>query len=307
MTDRCPICASERTVERYPAQVETLAGPAFSYEFGPEHRKTLRVVRCLACTHQFCSPIPVEPVEHYARGGVDPAYLAQSESRVLAAQAVLKALPGLRPRARLLDVGCATGDLLVAARERDLDASGVELSAWSAAIARERGFAVHEQPLASLEGDARFDVITMIGVIEHFTDPLAELRHVHRLLAPGGVFVGWTGDVASITARVLGRRWWYWQGQHVQYFTRRSLIEALRRTSFDVPRIATYPFAATHATLAHSLSRYRGHRVLTAMLRPAFSIKRIWYLRIPGELLFVAQRLAPTTIACTNPSRMPNE
>ena len=255
MSDRCPVCGSERVRERFPAQTDTLDAAAFTYAFGPKHRKTLRVVRCAECTHQFCSPLPADLHLQYAHGEADAAYLAQSESRMLSARAVLDAIPSLRRGTRLLDVGCATGDFLAAARERGIDAEGLELSKWSASIARERGLTVHETTLASLEGESRFDAITMFGVIEHFTDPAAELRHAHRLLAPGGVFAGWTGDVASITSRLLGRRWWYWQGQHLQYFTRRSLEEILLRTGFAAPSITTYPFAATRASIEHSLSR----------------------------------------------------
>ena len=297
MSDLCPVCGSTNAVERFPAQIETLNDAAFSYAFGAEHRKTLRVVRCRDCTHQFCSPIPSDVSSHYVSDEIDRDYLAHSESRILSARAMFDALPRFASGAKLLDVGCATGDFLVVARERGLDATGVELSPWSAAIARERGFVVHEQPLAEVHGESLFDVIAMVGVIEHFTDPAEQLRHVHRLLTPNGIFAGWTGDVASITSRLLGRRWWYWQGQHLQYFTRRSLAELLRRTSFATPAITSYPFVATRTSIAHSLTRYRGHGVMSMLLRPLFALKPIWTLRIPGEMLFIAQRLEPTTTA----------
>jgi 2-polyprenyl-3-methyl-5-hydroxy-6-metoxy-1,4-benzoquinol methylase len=85
---------------------------------------------------------------------------------------------------------------------------------------------VHTEYLDSLEKKKpeHYDVVSLLGVIEHFADPLKELKHIRGLMKPDGVVVIWTGDVNSITSRVLGRKWWYWQGQHIQYFTHESLV-----------------------------------------------------------------------------------
>ena len=56
---------------------QTLYDAACSYAFGAEHRKTLRVVRCRDCTHQFCSPIPSDVSSHYVSDEIDRDYLAR--------------------------------------------------------------------------------------------------------------------------------------------------------------------------------------------------------------------------------------
>ncbi|MEO8227984.1 MAG: methyltransferase domain-containing protein, partial [Gemmatimonadota bacterium] len=94
--------------------------------------------------------------------------------------------------ARVLDVGCGIGDF--SARVRDsLGASvvGVELDGQRAAQARDRGLIIHEQDLAEIPTATfgPFDVILYMDVLEHLSDPAAQLRAARRFLAPGGCII----------------------------------------------------------------------------------------------------------------------
>ena len=173
-----------------------------------------------------------------------------------------------------------------------MSAEGLEVSQWSAKIARNRGFQVYGEFLdtfvASHKG--QYDIVTLWGVIEHFARPLDELQRIRQLLKPNGILALWTGDVSSITSRALGRKWWYWQGQHIQYFTEDSLSRLARTTGFEPLRIDRYPFAATRETLSNSLRRYPVLRpLLMAALTPLFWLRPVVYLRLPGEMFFVAR------------------
>jgi SAM-dependent methyltransferase len=290
---QCPICNAFETVEYRPAEIERLDQVSFSYSFSPEHSKTFRVMRCKRCSHLFCSPLPERVTESYQEV-VDEEYLRHADSRRLAAAAVVQTIAKHTVGRRLLDVGCATGDFLEAGRAAGFDVAGIELSSWSCAIARERGFTVHKQALSAFAEDSneRFDVISLIGVIEHFPDPRAEMTNIAKLLSPGGLVVVWTGDSSSWLARALGRHWWYWQGQHIQYFTERSLTSLVRLAGLEHLATHRYPFAATHATVSNSLRRYPMHRGMSAVAGVLFKMKPVIYLRLPGEMLLLARRPA---------------
>lgn len=288
----CPICGGSDLDEYRAAEIGSLEEVSFSYSFSPANNRTFRVVRCKGCTHLFCSPVPERVTESY-HDVVDEEYLRHAESRQLAAASVLDIVKPHMPGGRLLDVGCATGDFLEAARAAGFAAEGVELSTWSCGIARERGFTVHQEPLATFaaRGAEPYDVVSLIGVIEHFADPRAEMANIARILRPGGLVVIWTGDASSWLARALGRRWWYWQGQHIQYFTHQSLMRVAQSSGFEHVVTGRYPFAATAATITNSLQRYPFSRGLSAAAGLAFKLKRIIYLRLPGEMLFLARRV----------------
>ena len=109
---------------------------------------------------------------------------------------------------RLLDLGCHIGVMVELAQARGWDAWGVEPSTWASEQARARGLHVVTGTLSDAKvPENYFDVVTLWDVVEHLTDPAAELRMVHRVLKPGGVFAIHTIDIESMFARLMGRRW----------------------------------------------------------------------------------------------------
>jgi SAM-dependent methyltransferase len=212
----------------------------------------------------------------------------------MSALSLLAQLRRHHPPGRLLDVGCATGDFLAAARDDGQQGEGIELSDWSSRIARARGLRVHQEYLEAFAAThpGEFDFVTLWGVIEHFANPRAEIRHIADLLKPGGILALWTGDVDSVTSRLLKRKWWYWQGQHIQYFSRRSLTKLVEDAGLEPVTAKLYPFGASLETISNSLRRYPAHDLIMSFLKPVFRIKPTWSLKIPGEMFFIARKPA---------------
>jgi SAM-dependent methyltransferase len=198
---------------------------------------------------------------------------------------------------RVVDIGCATGDFLLEAKARGFEPQGIEPSTWSSTIAKERGLPVFP---GFLEDAARqpqfrnqFEYAVLLGVIEHFEDPSLQVSYISSLLADGGHLVLWTGDRKSITSKVLGRYWWYWQGQHIQYFTERSLALLLDRHGFRSISFSLYPYGATTETLMNSLTRYRALTPVRPLIRGMLGLlPKIWSLKLPGEMLCIAEKSA---------------
>jgi SAM-dependent methyltransferase len=101
----------------------------------------------------------------------------------------LKALAGVVPGGRLLDIGCAGGHFLSVARAFGYEVAGIEYNVSMARVARERGFDVLQGDVMQVEIPGRFDVIHMEDVLEHLPDPHSLLGKVVSALAPGGVVV----------------------------------------------------------------------------------------------------------------------
>jgi len=154
---------------------------------------------------------------------------------------------GLQTRAA---IGVALGDFLLEAKASGWDVEGVEISAFAAQQARARGLRVTTGRLEELDlPAASFDVITLYDSVEHFTDPVATLAAVRRLLAPGGIVHLVTPNVGGLQARLLGRLWYHYKpGEHLFYFAPRTLRATLEDAGFaDIVRCAYGE--STHAEL----------------------------------------------------------
>lgn len=101
----------------------------------------------------------------------------------------LKLLFRLAPQARtLLDVGAATGDMVKLALDNGLLADGIEFSEFAIRQAHFRfGIDLMDLPLSQLQKTDGYDLIHLNHVFEHFNHPLDELKHLSRLLNPGGL------------------------------------------------------------------------------------------------------------------------
>ena len=146
----------------------------------------------------------------------------------------------LAPPRRVLDVGCATGELLLAVREAgNAHIVGVEPGADAAATARQQGLDVRVGTLEDAAfTDRSVDTIIASHTLEHVPEPVETLREMHRVLRPGGALILWLPNVESVEARVLGRRWiGYDPPRHLTTFGVSTLNHALTEAGFRMVEV----------------------------------------------------------------------
>jgi SAM-dependent methyltransferase len=213
-------------------------------------------VRCLRCGLVRQDPRP-EPEAIAAR--YDGEYLAyeierQSAYRDLELLALAdlnidlcaaplfaaRAARGVRPR--VLDVGCATGALLDALRERGWEPTGVEISPQMSTYGVERyGLPIRAGSLESAAfASASFDLVHASHLIEHLNDPASFLDEAARVLSPDGFLVLTTPNIDGFQARLLGRAWRSAICDHLYLFSIRTLTGLLDRHGFEPLRTVTW-------------------------------------------------------------------
>jgi SAM-dependent methyltransferase len=244
----------------------TLVKPADLSSMRPEdfaisdasYGRTAAIFRCGRCGFLEC-PEMGDVVPFYA-ALEDTAYLDSRPARLAQARRLLHSVERLtsgelRGR-RLLDVGAGSGPLVEVAAEAGLHAEGVEPSRSLHAAARSRGLTVHHGVLPHPDIHGPFDLVTLIDVVEHTTDPLSLLQAVAAMTARDGMAVIVTPDVSSLAARLLGWRWWHFRVAHVGYFSVDTLTRLCARAGLRITAWTRPSWVLPVAYLADRVERY---------------------------------------------------
>ncbi|MEZ0395247.1 MAG: class I SAM-dependent methyltransferase [Anaerolineales bacterium] len=194
---------------------------------------------CSRCGLIFQSPrmTAAEAEAHYAaeyrrtiQGREGPTAKDLDFQRQRAARLVDFLRRKVRRLERCLDIGCSSGLLLQRLRETyAAQATGVEPGEAYRAYARECGLEVHAS-LDEVEADGRrFDLISLIHVLEHLPDPVAYLTRLReRLLAADGWLLVEVPNVYIHTS---------FEYEHLYSFSRRTLTETLRKAGFRLAAV----------------------------------------------------------------------
>lgn len=144
------------------------------------------------------------------------------------------------PPRKVLDVGCAGGELLAAIRDAgNPEVVGVEPDVTAASAARARGIPVVQGFLtdAGFE-DGEFMTVTASHTIEHVEQPGEFLAEVNRVLKPGGAVILQLPNADSTEARLLGRYWiGYDAPRHLTTFSATTIRHMLEGTGFRLVRL----------------------------------------------------------------------
>ena len=232
-TRQCPVCGGlPRTL-------------LFRQEFAEIEAATVvagyDVVVCRECGAGFADDIPdqrafdayyrdMSKYEYHQRDGAESEY----DQRRLAIIADIVAPFVPSPGARILDVGCATGRLLALLRDRGFrDVHGLDPSpACAAAADRLYGVPVRTTTLSRLhESGERFDVVILVGVLEHIRDLDTALREVHDVLAPGGLVYVEVPDAYTF-ADWPNAPFQDFSTEHINFFSPVSLANLMGRHGF---------------------------------------------------------------------------
>ena len=197
---------------------------------------------CTECGLVWVSPQLTDDsvAQIYASAFGDKLSTRQNPTNFVAYQSRLKQLHPYRQTNRLLDVGCFTGNFLLAAQESSWEqVEGTEISQPAVEYARnERGLTVHHGDLTTLDlPHNAYDVVTLSDVIEHVSDPLATIRSVHQLLRPGGAIYMDTPHFRSVPYFILRDQWSVFFPWHRTYFSVNNMRLALEDAGFAVKHI----------------------------------------------------------------------
>jgi 2-polyprenyl-3-methyl-5-hydroxy-6-metoxy-1,4-benzoquinol methylase len=143
---------------------------------------------------------------------------------------------------RFLEIGCALGYLLYAAKSIGWDAVGVDSCKPAADWAHQHLnlkiiVGTLEDAVETLPKEG-FDIVLMSHILEHTCSPTSTLQAVHHLLKPDGIVVVYVPNGDGIQARHDFSAWeWYHFPSHLYYYSPQTLSLLLKKIGFNVEKL----------------------------------------------------------------------
>ena len=197
--------------------------------------------RCADCTFVFSEPTTnanfQTKLEDYEEAYI--GYLQDSVedpnnfASLVAWMSQFRTIEGVR----VLDIGCGSGKFVRYLRHRAIEAYGVEPSH----VLYEH-FLSEDDIFFNLTVDGfrikfphdKFDIVTAFDVIEHVDEPVPFVENISQMLKPQGLCFVSTLDVASVPARVLGKRWHFYNKYHMSYWSRDTLAKLASKSNLSL-------------------------------------------------------------------------
>lgn len=222
-----------------------------------------RILRCQTCGFGFreMRPSDRELAQLYEQLDVR-VYESELPGRKRTAKRHFEIVKRFVRSGRILDIGCASGLFLKLAGDDGWEPFGIEPSEHLYQHARlllaDEGRIIRTTLQDAALPTGFFDVVTFWDVLEHVPDPLCFMRTCASLLKPGGHLFLNVPDLESLPARILGSRWPLLLPEHLNYFTRRSLLLCGEQARL---RPKGFGRRAAWFSVGYILSRLSQHRI----------------------------------------------
>ena len=131
---------------------------------------------------------------------------------------------------------------LSVAKDKGYKVTGIEPSKWASKYANETmGVETFTGTIQDLpEETAGFDIVTSWDVLEHFTDPLSELRKMNEKLKQGGILAFSTLNIKNWFPRVMKENWPWLMDMHLYFFEEEVINDMLGKSGFKLLLVDKY-------------------------------------------------------------------
>lgn len=201
------------------------------------------VVRCTECGNGITLPVPsAEDLDKiYSTTYLYPVHLlalGEKKYRSKKTAAFVRSIVPVNANKKILEVGCMFGYLLQELKPA-YRVKGIEISDEAVKYCKANGLEVDKLSVESFIENTKeqFDTIILSHVMEHLRRPDDCLERLKKLLLPGGKIILLVPNYLSVTNKLFGRFWGWWQVPvHVHHFNKSALSALADTTGYRISK-----------------------------------------------------------------------
>lgn len=256
-------------------------------------------VRCEGCGLVRVDPMPTpDENQHYYDETYREWYATfqkATDIRRLIAEHRMDEVQSFARPGHWLDVGCAAGQFVALARERGIDAEGIDIAPFAIELAKEQGLPVYLGSVESFTPPREYDTVTAFDVLEHTIEPAQFLGQVRSWMKPGATLALTLPDVSSAYPQWIMRKHWFYYlpNDHLHYFSPATVTSLLEQCGFEVERVSKAYKLLTGNYIVEQLNIFNPllGRIASALAAPlpqsVLAKPRLYFI---GEMMVHARR-----------------
>jgi SAM-dependent methyltransferase len=197
---------------------------------------------------------------------------------------------------RWLDIGCGLGYLVDVAFDNGFAVKGTEFNEHAVQYMRSKYvYPVECGIIEDIEFDGKFDVVSMMDVIEHLQDPFGDLIRIKELMNTGGILIILTMDSDSLMSRILGKRLEDFRRfrEHLFFFGQKSLRTVLDQHGFEVQSIHSIGHTFQLKLLIDRIGVYSPllSKIISKLIYPRWLLEANFYINPHTKMILFARKV----------------
>jgi 2-polyprenyl-3-methyl-5-hydroxy-6-metoxy-1,4-benzoquinol methylase len=264
----CPLCHSSE-ISKYLSVIDHSVS-----------KEQFRLEKCSQCGLIFTNPRPeANQIDRYYES---PDYISHTDSNTGLLNNLYKIARGFSLRwkgsqisqhintqgAKLLDIGCGTGDFLLYCKKNGFICQGIEPNDGARKIAEKKiESKIHPPETIFYIESSSFDIITMWHVLEHVDDLNKYVASLFNILNPGGYCFIAIPNPSSYDSVKYGKNWAaYDVPRHLSHFYPDTVKYLFKQNSFSFVKAVPMKLDAFYISLLSEKYKRGGSLSLMAYL-----------------------------------------
>ncbi len=232
----------------------------------------LTIVKCKSCDFKYQNPIFKDDSLYllYPEGDIPKQLSAENYNRNFSTiWNLLKPYQAsFKNNMFALDIGTRYGALPKFLQDKGMQAVGLEMNQACVNAAVNYGFKdIYCGRIDSINdllvkyNRTNVDVILMVDVIEHLTNPDKDFSLIASAQKQGQILLLTTMFDDSIGGLLFGKNWYYIHGQHTMYFSRKTITQFLAKHGYEVVTIDIIPLYKSFVHFPKEFLKLLKHKI----------------------------------------------